>query len=65
MFKLMIIIVAAIIFGLFAYKNFDETFGEDLPSEPELVACTTDAVQCPDGSYVGRSGSNCEFICPE
>ena len=23
--------------------------------------CTTDAKQCPDGSYVGRTGPNCEF----
>lgn len=30
----------------------------------EPVACTMDAMQCPDGSYVGRSGPNCEFICP-
>ena len=28
------------------------------------VACTADAKQCPDGSYVGRSGLNCEFVCP-
>jgi len=28
------------------------------------IVCTADAMQCPDGSYVGRSGSNCEFICP-
>src|SRR3989344_5475658 len=29
------------------------------------VACTMDAKQCPDGSYVGRSGPNCEFAaCP-
>lgn len=29
------------------------------------VACTQDAKQCPDGSYVGRSGPNCEFTaCP-
>ncbi len=25
------------------------------------VACTDDAKQCPDGSYVGRSGPRCEF----
>lgn len=30
----------------------------------EQVMCTMDAKQCPDGSYVGRSGPNCEFICP-
>ncbi len=32
------------------------------PVEP--VACTMDAFQCPDGSYVGRSGPKCEFVCP-
>jgi membrane-bound inhibitor of C-type lysozyme len=29
------------------------------------VACTMEAKQCPDGSYVGRVGPNCEFAsCP-
>lgn len=29
------------------------------------VACTMDAKMCPDGSYVGRQGPNCEFeACP-
>lgn len=29
------------------------------------VACTMEAKQCPDGSYVGRQGPNCEFAaCP-
>jgi hypothetical protein len=29
------------------------------------VACTADAQQCPDGSYVGRVAPNCEFAaCP-
>ena len=29
------------------------------------VACTMDAMMCPDGSYVGRTGPNCEFeACP-
>lgn len=27
--------------------------------------CTQDAKLCPDGSYVSRTGPNCEFICPE
>jgi hypothetical protein len=26
--------------------------------------CTMDAMQCPDGSWVGRSGPACEFKCP-
>jgi putative hemolysin len=29
------------------------------------VACTMDAKQCSDGSYVGRTGPNCEFKCPQ
>jgi len=39
---------------------------DSLPSiEPkEPIACTMDAKECPDGSYVGRSGPNCEFVCP-
>ncbi|MCX6713383.1 MAG: hypothetical protein NTY66_04220 [Candidatus Vogelbacteria bacterium] len=29
------------------------------------VACTMEAKQCPDGSYVGRTGPKCEFTaCP-
>ncbi len=28
------------------------------------VACTMDARECPDGSFVGRTGPNCEFVCP-
>ncbi len=32
---------------------------------PTPVACTMEAKQCPDGSYVGRTGPNCEFTkCP-
>jgi hypothetical protein len=31
---------------------------------PAPIACTMDALMCPDGSYVGRTGPNCEFVCP-
>ncbi|MDQ5938765.1 MAG: hypothetical protein QG642_455 [Patescibacteria group bacterium] len=34
-------------------------------NQNEQVACTMEAKECPDGSYVGRSGPNCEFAaCP-
>ncbi len=33
--------------------------------ETETVICTMDAMMCPDGTYVGRSGLKCEFVCPE
>lgn len=26
--------------------------------------CTQDAYVCPDGTTVGRTGSNCDFVCP-
>lgn len=35
------------------------------PIQNNPVACTQEAKLCPDGSYVGRSGPNCEFsACP-
>lgn len=35
------------------------------PESPEQTYCTMEAKLCPDGSYVGRSGPNCEFAaCP-
>ena len=37
-------------------------FAKQKPIYP--TACTADAMQCPDGSYVGRTGPNCEFKCP-
>lgn len=34
------------------------------PSTDDQVMCTMDALECPDGTYVGRTGPNCEFVCP-
>lgn len=35
------------------------------PKPTGQTACTQEAKQCPDGSYVGRTGPNCEFsACP-
>ena|SRR3989338_3725623 len=34
-------------------------------NQPDEIACTQDAKECPDGSFVGRTGPNCEFaVCP-
>lgn len=27
------------------------------------IACTADAMQCPNGQWVGRTGPNCQFVC--
>ena len=52
--------------GLPANDNSIEVpivFGE-VTESPK--ACTQEAKQCPDGSYVGRTGPNCEFsACPD
>ena len=37
---------------------------EPVPPVPDAVFCTADAMMCPDGSYVGRTGPMCEFVCP-
>ena len=40
--------------------------GESRMSEEMPTACTLEALICPDGSAVGRTGPNCEFSpCPE
>lgn len=37
-----------------------------LIGDEEPVACAQDAKLCPDGSYVGRVGPDCEFtLCPD
>lgn len=33
------------------------------PAAYAQTMCTMDAMQCPDGSWVGRSGPRCEFVC--
>lgn len=35
-----------------------------MPIPKEQMVCTQDAMQCPDGAWVGRSGPRCEFMCP-
>lgn len=44
---------------------FSITDGVSVEEETEQVFCTMDAMMCPDGSYVGRTGPKCEFAaCP-
>jgi len=58
-----IIVILAAIFSLSAGCQ-SAIVTQTPPVKP--VACTMEAKQCPDGSYVSRSGPNCEFAaCPE
>lgn len=43
----------------------DSVIRNEETKPPVPVACTMEAKQCPDGSYVGRTGPRCEFEpCP-
>lgn len=51
--------VAVIVVLVFGYFYYEET------PEENLVACTKEALICPDGSGVGRTGPKCQFsACP-
>ena len=43
---------------------YEHKAGAPIEETPDGVICTADAMQCPDGSYVGRTGPNCQFVCP-
>lgn len=60
-FTIIVVLVALLAVILVGWQTFQERVFD---REGELVACTADAKMCPDGSYVGRSGPNCEFVCP-
>lgn len=46
-------------------RSSDVIINPVVPTTPSQVACTMDAMMCPDGSYVGRTGPQCEFAaCP-
>lgn len=65
---LFIIIGFAVLVGIMATVMHYVTPVAQAPAEvatsTEPIACATDAMQCPDGLFVGRTGANCEFVCP-
>lgn len=62
--------IAVLIVGVIVAVAISFTRGisvtTNVPNQPddEQVFCTMDAMMCPDGSYVGRTGPNCQFVCP-
>lgn len=66
--KILIVLLALlIIIGAFVYFKKEVSHNSDgaLLSPKNNIACTEEAKMCPDGTYVGRTGPNCEFaICP-
>ena len=52
-----IVVAMAVVFGIVLLLQG--------PPPSSQIVCTMEVKQCPDGSYVGRSGPNCEFApCP-
>ncbi len=62
---LIIIILVVVIGGLYWWIKKNEAMTPPLDGG-STGACTADAKQCPDGSYVSRVQPSCEFAaCPE
>ena len=62
--NIFIIIIAVILLVLLVVIFGRYTF--NLKSKNTSVICTQDVMQCSDGSYVERTGPNCQFkLCPE
>ena len=61
---LLLVVIGLVYFGVQYYSKTQPIPDVQNPPTGGVVACTMDAKMCPDGSYVGRSGPNCEFVCP-
>jgi len=61
-----LVIVVLILIGWAMYAGTKGSTSAPISNNPgEPVICTMDAMLCPDGSYVGRIGPNCQFAaCP-
>jgi len=68
---IIIIIIIALTAGVFTWKFSQQNSTLDMPApiqkpKTDKTACTMEAKLCPDGTYVSRSGPNCEFAaCPD
>lgn len=64
--KPVLIFGAALVLILAGFFVLSQTSGHaPLPGDEEQIACTMDALLCPDGSSVGRTGPDCHFsACP-
>lgn len=64
---ILLIVTAAV--GIVGYFGFILLKAEIVAKKATMlggdIVCTQEAIQCPDGSYIGRTGPNCEFAaCP-
>lgn len=57
-----VLIAVAVILGVSSLFISNKA---EAPNEADPIACTKDAMICPDGTSVGRTGPSCEFVCPD
>jgi hypothetical protein len=57
------LLLAAVAFLVFSFEKTPADY-ENMPQE-EVAMCTADAMMCPDGTMVGRTGADCQFVCPD
>lgn len=62
--KAFLYIVVLIAFASVVFVTYERTHTPEAVPPQDPVMCTADAMICPDGTTVGRSGPNCEFVCP-
>lgn len=57
---LIIVVIALVVFWFYSSEESTPPLDND-----DVVFCTLDAMQCPDGSFVGRVAPDCNFAeCP-
>lgn len=61
---LFILLLSALYLYYVSFLNQQKSNTESDNKEVK-IQCTADARQCPDGTFVGRSGPDCEFVCPQ
>lgn len=61
---LVLLFLSGIVLASVIIRENNYNVEEQNNDESEGIICTMDAKLCPDGSYVGRTGPNCEFVCP-
>ena len=63
--KLLGSLITIFVVGVFAYFVWGiAMYRAEQREGNNQVACTTDAMQCADGTWVGRTGPSCTFVCP-
>ncbi len=59
MLKIIILLIAAVVFGYYAYITFDDAFRAD---RENALMCIEETKLCTGGSVVGRMSVHCEVF---